>query len=177
MTFPVLLGTRAPQPASFPALVGDTARLLADDIDGLDAFVAARLAALPGGVLGYESRDTTFSTASTSAVDLGNLGFDVTVAGGRLLKVSVNVTSITNPDTDGRCQLHICDGDDTVLQSHTLRHQGTNAENGTSFFTIEAPAAGAITYKVRCNALADSGGETIQFNPPIWLVVEDIGRA
>lgn len=119
---------------------------------------------------------TTTQSGITAATDITGLSVTFTAVGGRRLRVSATLRMAVIT-TLGTAELLLTDGSNNIIDkaSITLEPGYTSAFH---VWTIQTPAAGSVTYKVRATV---GGGGSITTQPSATqvgrLLVEDIGLA
>jgi hypothetical protein len=147
-------------------------------VTDLASTVLTRLTQKPHGVLGYAVTTTNQSGISTEA-DIAGLAATVTVPAGRLVKLSYSLAlnNDGSPAADQVGRIRIKE-DTTVLKLVDVNMETAGGTVGTASWCVEAPSAGAHTYKL--SAEKPVGAGTIQVSSAgvkSEFLVEDIGSA
>ncbi len=128
---------------------------------------------LPWGVQGY-AEVTANQTGITTLVDLTNLTTTFTAVANRRYRIRGRI-EFNSSVADGVCQFIIADSANVVY----TRYTGSAYLSSHTIFaeTIESPAAGAVTFKLRLERTTGTG--TYQMSgsatAPSFILVEDIG--
>ena len=117
---------------------------------------------------------TSFSTTSTSYVDVTGLTVTFTAEADRRYLVSL-YSAMTN-NTSNLCTAVINDGTNDIAEAYTQNL--ANQILTSTIFAYTTPAAGSVTYKVRMAVSAGTGemyGTTTRASLGAKLLVMDIG--
>jgi hypothetical protein len=138
-------------PASTDTLVG---RATTDALTNKDMSSTTNL--MPGSTIGYASISTTFSTASTTFVDVTGLttGAITIPTGGRRIDIDITASSIIINAAAAAWAVALLE-DGAVIQQW-YRNETSNSYNlPINFHFSKVPSSGSHTYKVQ---VAASGG-------------------
>lgn len=129
----------------------------------------------PWGVMGY-AEITANLAAVTTIADASGLSITFTAAANRRYRISAHVgftTTVAN-DVAG---IHIADGSNVTLQLWRVHMPNTATYFAGSPAVVESPAAGSVTYKVRCERIVGTGSvvPSAATTSPALILVEDIG--
>ena len=133
--------------------------------------------ALPRGYMAFTTLATSFSSTSTTAVDVTGLSVTFTAEAGRRYLIQL-VASAQNSGAN-TTQIYITTSGNTAL-AEGFTQKIASATTTISTFTVQTPAAGSVTYKVRGNATAgtwDVYGTNTRAELASRLLVTDIGLA
>lgn len=128
--------------------------------------------------LGYTQITSSFSTASTSPVQVTGLTATVTIpAGGRRVRISTSHRGLTNTSATPYMAISIWDG--TVGSGTLLARQYAVAPFAGAFSTpqpvaIVTPAAGSKTYNIGFEVQGGTGSLTCSATEPAFILVEAI---
>jgi hypothetical protein len=117
---------------------------------------------------------TSFSTTSTSYVDVTGLTVTFTAEADRRYLVSL-YSAMTN-NTSNLCTAVINDGTNDIAEAYTVNL--ANQILTSTIFAYTTPAAGSVTYKVRMQVQGGTGemyGTTTRASLGAKLLVTDIG--
>lgn len=125
--------------------------------------------------LGYAAITSTFTTSSTSFVQVTGLTSTVTVpAGGRSVKITVYAIDAYQGGSGGAHQVSIWDGtvgSGTQLQTVGIRN-GTNDGSVVTLTAVVTPAAGSKTYNVGYKVGTSTGNLEASSAYPAFILVE-----
>lgn len=130
--------------------------------------------ALGRGYIAMSTLATTFSTASTTAVDV--TGFSVTFTAEDSRRYLI--TLLYNSDNNGANfnQVYIVSGAAALAEGYT--NPTASRLSTASIFAVATPSAGSVTYKVQMSANAGTGtiyGISTRTSLASRLLVTDIG--
>lgn len=139
-------------------------------VDG-DVATAARLNALPRGIMGYAVRTTDQSGVSATA-DITSLSVTFTAISSRYYKTTLGVRY--QPTTSSNIDIFITDGSNNIKQDWADT-RGTSEYGAMSVTVVETGLSGSTTRKGRASSSA--GTITLFGNAvyPTFILVEDIG--
>lgn len=165
------------------AYVAPTIRSVGDAVTAADYNIMAndvldhetRILALPRGYKGSTALATSFSTASTSPVDVPGLSVTFTAESSRRYLVSLNGS--TN-NSGGAIPGQILINDGTIDIAEAYHAPINNAVQQLNTFAFTSPSAGSVTYKVRIQTVSgtiDIFGANTRASLAARLLVMDIG--
>lgn len=143
-----------------------------------DNAIGARSLATSAITLGYAQITSSFSTASTSAVQVTGLTVTVTIpAGGRRVKITAYTNSLSQNTGGNYTVLNIWDGtvgSGTQLCEYAVFNPSAQGSGATAIAVV-SPSAGSKTYNVSLKALP-SGTGTLNGSSisPAFILVEAI---
>lgn len=142
--------------------------------------VLARLATRPLGTLGY-AEVTVNSGPTASLLDVPGLDVTVTVAAGRLIRVTMKGGLVVGgADDPAQGAITIREGSTTLQRGLTwIAEPGTSGEVPVQISVLLTPTAGEHTYKASVERAGASGGFTFRAasGKPGFILVEDLGPA
>jgi hypothetical protein len=130
--------------------------------------------ALPRGYIGLTTLATSFSTSSTSYVDVTGLSVTFTAEANRRYLVTLQYAMTNN--SANVCQCVINDGTNDLSEGYSV--QVSNVILSSHIFAVTTPAAGSVTYKVRIKVAGGTGemyGSSTRASLASRLIVTDIG--
>lgn len=137
-----------------------------------DVLTSANFTKLPGGWIGY-ANVTANQTGITAITDLTNLTVTVTVGTNRLIQIT-GFGSISTTANDNNGSLYVRESSTQLARSQQWL-DNTLVPTGTYVACLlNAPSAGAHTYKLSLEATASAGLEAASTRPA-FILVEDLG--
>jgi hypothetical protein len=140
-----------------------------------NVLTAAQQNALPFGIVSTQTLVTTFSTTSTSAVNITGLSITFTAVANRryicFLMANINVS------TNVTAQLFISKGGTDLSEGYVVA--AVNTLTTPSIWNIETPGAGSVTYQARMKVDGGTGtcyGSAARNSVAARMVVLDIGN-
>ena len=136
----------------------------------------SRLAPLapPRGIVSATTLASTFSTTSTSFIDVTGFSITFTAVAGRQYKISALVaTSNSGANVN---QFYIVKGVTAISEGYSNGVEVTS----TQIYAVDTPGAGSVTYKMQVKAAAGTVlmyGTSTRASLASRMIVEDIGAA
>jgi hypothetical protein len=128
--------------------------------------------------LGYQPITTTFSTSSTSDVQVTGLSAAVTIpSGGRKVKITVYVPQAGSTNSNVTQTISLWDGTvttGTLLQTAANSSSAVLGLRPTSLISVVTPSAGAKTYNVSVRTSGPAVDMVAAPAAPAFILVETI---
>lgn len=135
---------------------------------------------LPRGVLGYaEITSPAGGYNSTTVSDVGGLSQTVSVATGRVIRVSFNAAVLSSVGGDIIGMFITNDANAIKAESYISSPTNVVATRLVGSVVFSGLTAGTYTWKIRANRATGTGSGTVDAGStkPAYLLVEDIGAA